>query len=117
MNKERFHNALALNLGYDRIVNNKGIAIKVDYTNPDDPWISLEFPEGIKEGFAVSEEPVKVISRFKQIKHLCADMLKRDIVDIVETAHQTYMNCLNDDFPTYLSLKHTAVRQLYKESL
>ncbi len=30
MNKERFHNQLALNLGYQRIVNNKRINISID---------------------------------------------------------------------------------------
>ena len=30
MNKERFHNALALSLGYERIVKDKRITIQVD---------------------------------------------------------------------------------------
>lgn len=47
MNKERFHNQLALRLGYDRIVNDKRFIIKVDYDNPDDPRIEIVFPNGI----------------------------------------------------------------------
>jgi hypothetical protein len=39
--KERFHNALALSLGYERIVNDKRITIAVD--DSDDPWITLKF--------------------------------------------------------------------------
>ena len=39
--KERFHNALALSLGYERIVKDKRITIQVDDT--DDPWVTLKF--------------------------------------------------------------------------
>ncbi len=40
MNKERFHNALALSLGYERIVKDKRISIEVD--EADDPWVTLK---------------------------------------------------------------------------
>lgn len=49
MNKERFHNALALSLGYERIVKDKRITILVD--DFDDPWVTLKFhhcPEVIR---------------------------------------------------------------------
>ena len=39
--KERFHNALALSLGYERIVKDKQITIDVD--DSDDPWVTLRF--------------------------------------------------------------------------
>ena len=41
MNIERFHNALALSLGYERIVKDKRISIEVD--DSDDPWVVLKF--------------------------------------------------------------------------
>ena len=41
MNKERFHNALAISLGYERIVKDKRITIDVD--DSDDPWVTLKF--------------------------------------------------------------------------
>ena len=41
MNRERFHNALALSLGYERIVKDKRITIQVD--DSDDPWVTLKF--------------------------------------------------------------------------
>lgn len=41
MNKERFHNALALSLGYERIVKDKRITISVD--DSEDPWVPLKF--------------------------------------------------------------------------
>lgn len=47
--KDRFHNALALSLGYERIVKDKRIIIQVD--DSDDPWVTLKFlgcPEVVK---------------------------------------------------------------------
>ena len=42
MDKERFHNQLALNLGYQRIVNDKRINISIDEKQyPDDAMISI----------------------------------------------------------------------------
>jgi hypothetical protein len=41
MNKERFHNALALSLGYERIVKDKRITIEVD--DSESPWVTLRF--------------------------------------------------------------------------
>ena len=39
--KERFHNVLALSLGYERLINDKRITICVD--DCDDPWVTLKF--------------------------------------------------------------------------
>ena len=73
--KERFHNALALSLGYERIINDKRIIIDVD--DSDDPWVSLKIqgcPEVVRfkasveaDAASVSEAPefqkeIKVIS-------------------------------------------------------
>ncbi len=38
-NRVRFHNELAMRLGYERIVNEKGFQISVD--DSDDPWVTL----------------------------------------------------------------------------
>ena len=41
-NKDRFHNQLALNLGYQRIVNDKRINISIDdKLYPDDVMVSI----------------------------------------------------------------------------
>lgn len=42
-NKDRFHNQLALNLGYQRIVNDKRITIEVE--EADDPWVTLKIQD------------------------------------------------------------------------
>lgn len=42
--KDRFHNQLALNLGYQRIVNDKHINICIDDKHyPDDVMVSISF--------------------------------------------------------------------------
>lgn len=47
--KERFHNALALSLGYERIVKDKRITIEVE--EAEVPWVMLKFqgcPEAVR---------------------------------------------------------------------
>lgn len=62
MNLDRFHNQLALHLGYEQIVKDKRIDIRIDENlNPDDPWVVLEMhvpPMSI--GFNASDKPNKV---------------------------------------------------------
>lgn len=87
MNTERFHNQLALRLGYDLIVNNKGIAIKVEYDNPNDPRIVIELPKGIKEEFNASDEPAVVYSRLRQ-----PNDVKKEIKEIIEAVYQSYID-------------------------
>ena len=85
MNKERFHNQLAVRLGYDHIVNNKGIAIKVEYDNPNDPRIVIDLHEGVTEGFYASEEPAVVFLRLRQ-----QDDVRKEILTIIDAVHQAY---------------------------
>lgn len=99
MNKEHFHNQLTLRLGYNRIVNNNGIAIKVEYDNPNDPRIVIELPGGVTEGFNASEEPAMVCDRLLCSNMLIfnnSDLIKRDIEGIVEAAHYAYGNSIDD---------------------
>ena len=81
MNKERFHNALALSLGYERIVNDKRINISVD--DSDDPWVTLKFQESPE------------VIRFKASAEADAAEFKSDIENeikyIVDSVHQAYL--------------------------
>ena len=83
-NKERFHNALALLLGYERLVNDKRITIEVD--DSDDPWVTLKF-QGLPE-----------VVRFKasgaQDATLAADTLgiRDGIKEITDAVHQAYID-------------------------
>ena len=86
-NKDRFHNQLALNLGYQRIVNNKRINISFDdKLYPDDVMISL-CVDGLSSpiSFKASEE-------FSQNNMDCLDKNDcNDIKVIVDAVHQAYI--------------------------
>lgn len=90
MNKERFHNALALSLGYERIVKDKRITIDVD--DSDDPWVTLKFqgcPEVVRfkaSGKADVGETEAVSEVDNEIKY------------IVDAVHQSYIQATTNPF-------------------
>ena len=80
--KERFHNALALSLGYERIVKDKRITIQVD--DSDDPWVTLKFqgrPEIIR---------IKASGDADTALAADASELRDDIKAIADAVHQAY---------------------------
>ena len=90
MNKERFHNALALSLGYERIVKDKRITIQVD--DSDDPWVSLKFqgrPEVIR---------IKASGDADAALAADASELRDDIKVIADAVHQAYVESCNRPF-------------------
>ena len=83
MNKERFHNALALSLGYERIVKDKRIIIQVD--DSDDPWVTLKFqgrPEVIR---------IKASDEADAVFPTDASELQDEIKEIAGVVHQAYI--------------------------
>ena len=81
--KERFHNALALSLGYERIVKDKRITIQVD--NSDDPWVTLKFqgcPEIIKIK-ASCEADVALVDN--------TPVMQDEINEIADAVHKAYI--------------------------
>ena len=90
MNKERFHNALALSLGYERIVKDKRITIQVD--DSDDPWVTLKFqgrPEVIR---------IKASGNADAALAADASELRDDIKVIADAVHQAYVESCNRPF-------------------
>ena len=85
-NKERFHNQLALNLGYQRIVNDKRINICIDDKQyADDVMISISI-----EGFS---KPIcyKASEGFSQNGMDSLDENGyNDIKIIIDAVHQAY---------------------------
>ena len=88
--KERFHNALALSLGYERIVNDKRITIQVD--DSDDPWVTLKF-QGCPE-----------VVRFKASGETYVDLVaevqefQKEIKVIYDAVHQAYEEVCSSRF-------------------
>lgn len=90
MNKERFHNELAMRLGYERIVKDKRITIAVD--DSDDPWVTLKF-EGSSE-----------VVRFKASDKVDSALAERipamqeEINSIVGSVHQAFVDASSSRF-------------------
>lgn len=83
MNKEKFHNELAMRLGYERIVKDKRIIIQVD--DSDDPWVSLKFqgcPEVVR--FKASDET-------KSVAIEMVSEIRSDVKIILDSVHQAYL--------------------------
>ena len=87
-NKDKFHNQLALSLGYQRIVNDKRINISIDDKQyPDDVLISISL-----DGFS---RPIcyKASEGLSQNDMDCLDENGyKDINIIVDAVHQAYID-------------------------
>jgi hypothetical protein len=90
MDKERFHNALALSLGYERIVKDKRITIEVD--EADDPWVTLKIqghPDVVR--FKASGDANGV-----ELNDIPA--MQEEIRNIVDAVHQAYIQATKYKF-------------------
>lgn len=85
-NKDRFHNQLALNLGCQRIVNDKRINISIDDDQrPDDVVVSISI-----DGFS---KPIcyKASEGLSQIDMDCLDENGNESINIIiDAVHQAY---------------------------
>ena len=85
MNIERFHNELAMRLGYDRIVNDKLIQISVEES--DDPVVTLKVQGHDDIRFKASDDMKCVVTENQN-----------EIKDIIDTVHQAYLATINVRF-------------------
>ena len=94
MNKERFHNALAMALGYEQILNDKRYKIIVD-EKADDPKIIIKDADGI---ILLSIR----VSEVKGIKQECLvinnDSVNNDLNKIVDAIHQAFIKVTTKPF-------------------
>ena len=94
LDKERFHNQLALNLGYKRIVNDKRINISIDDKQyPNDVMVSISI-----DGFS---KPIcyKASEGFNQNGMDCLDEGGyKDLKVIVDAVHQAYIKATTSLF-------------------
>ena len=98
MNKERFHNALALSLGYERIVKDKRITIDVD--DADDPWVTLKiqgYPDVVRFKASGDANGVELNS---------IPAMQEDMMQIVDAVHQVYTQATKSPFQIMLSNKY-----------
>lgn len=95
MNKDVFHNHLALSLGYKRILQNKQISITIDdIAFPDNPRITLDIFDGkLKFTYNSSQntEDVAAIILPEQKELMKAHTLEEEIKVIIDATHQAYI--------------------------
>ena len=77
--KERFHNELAMRLGYERIVNDKRITISVEES--DDPVVTLKV-QGCEDIRFKASDDFECVSARNQ----------KEIKEIIDAVHQAYIN-------------------------
>lgn len=92
MNIERFHNELAMRLGYERIVNDKRIMISVEES--DDPWVMLKIDGSENMRFKASEELVEV-------KSLVNQEMRDEIKRISDAVHHAYIEGTRELFSCF----------------
>ena len=92
MNIERFHNELAMRLGYERIVKDKRILISVEES--DDPWVMLKIDGSEDLRFKASEE-LEDVDSLKN--HEMRDEIKR----ISDAVYQAYIESTRELFSCF----------------
>ena len=96
MNIERFHNELAMRLGYERIVKNKRLNIAVEES--DDPWVMLTIDGCDRIHFKASEE----LEDVESLKNL---EMRDEIKQISAAVHEAYLRSTNNSLFVYNSLQ------------
>ncbi len=90
--KDRFHNQLALNLGYQRIVNDKRINISIDDKQyPDDVMVSICI-DGFSKPICYKASEGICQSEMASLDESCQDVKK--IIDAVRQAYINASTCL-----------------------
>ena len=102
MNKDVFHNQLALSLGYKRILQNKQISITIDdIAFPDNPRITLDVFDGkLKLIYNASQNTEDVATTIlpEQKELMKAYTLEGEIKVIIDATHQAYIQATTKTF-------------------
>lgn len=88
--QDRFHNELAMRLGYQRIVNDKRVMISVE--DSDDPLVTLKIDGGDDIRFKASEELENVES---------IPEIHDEIKQIGNAVHDAYLKSTSKSFACY----------------
>ena len=92
MNIEKFHNELAMQLGYERIVKDKRILISVD--DSDDLWVTLKVQGHDDICFKASDSAA-------DLEMVTIPEMQNEIRTIIDAAHQAYLKSANDTFACF----------------
>ena len=90
MNSDKFHNQLALHLGYDRIVKDKRFNIKIE--DEDVPRVTIEFVDSsAKVEFVASDEMSEVMDKMNNYEQIKAIGMDDEINTIINAVHTAYI--------------------------
>lgn len=87
MNIDRFHNELAMQLGYKRIVNDFRILISVEESDP--LWVTLKV-----HGY--DDIRFKASDNANDVKMVSISEMQNDIRIIIDAVHQAYIKSVSD---------------------
>ena len=101
-NKEKFHNALALSLGYERIVNDKRFNLSIEDTvNPEDPLVKIDvLDRKLNISFKASADSEEVLANMKpeQKDAIKTLDLEVEINNVLDAVHQAYIKATVNRF-------------------
>lgn len=84
MNKERFHNELAMRLGYERLLNDKRITIAIEES--EEPWVTLKIQ---------GNNDIKLnVSQPEEISLDSLPEMQDELNMITDAVHQAYLESL-----------------------
>lgn len=102
MNKDRFHNALALSLGYERIVNDKRFRFSIDDTvNPENPLVTIDvLDRKLNISFKASADSEEVLANMKPEQQNAIKTLdiEAEIKEITNAVHQAFIKATTNTF-------------------
>lgn len=103
MNKDVFHNQLALTLGYERIVNDQCINIRIDDSvNPDNPQVMINASDNklkiVYNASLNSEDIWNTVILPKQIELIETRAIGKKLNSIFDATHQAYIKAKTNPF-------------------
>lgn len=96
MDIERFHNELAMQLGYERIVKDKRILISIEESDEPVATLHIQGCEAIR--FKASEKPDNYLSSVE------TEILD-EIKNISDAVHNAYLKSISDTFACYNGIR------------
>lgn len=95
-NKEKFHNTLALALGFE-IVKDKRFNICVDDKSDDSPKVTISVVgTSMKIEYVVSDDYVNLLNHIDNNKQIKAVDLDKEIMNIIKSANAAYKSSLKE---------------------
>lgn len=95
-NKEKFHNTLALALGFE-IVKDKSLNIIVDDKSDDSPKVTISVVgTSMKIEYVAMDDYVNLLNHIENNKQLKTMVIDKEIMNIIKSANAAYISSLRN---------------------